>query len=324
MKLTTAQLKNILNTLDELSMYHESDFIHNKLTIEQNYSSVEEYINKLIEAAREKQNFRVANKIELAMVKEAQSINIIRSIIKEFNPTARGYKDLTLEELEAVKQRIKNLSYDSQRGPGGRFISKSPVTQSQQLGRGTVDTTDLKFENERFEQPTAVQKFFQIPQPKKDLTGPKQPVTKQPSEQALKPSNTPTGTQMRPVDGFHEATKQHKLEDTVKNVEEQVEKGIPRNRAIMRLGLPLGAIALYNLLVKQYYPQKPETETIPTQEQKPATTPQQTTQTTQPTLNLSDVDLKNIPVPDIDALPKVEIFDPGDVSRFERNIPIGY
>lgn len=323
MKLTTAQLKNILNTLDKLSMYHESDFIHNKLTIEQNYSSVEEYINKLIEAAREKQNFRVANKIELAMVKEAQSINIIRSIIKEFNPNARGYRDLTPEQLYAVKSRIKNLLYESPRGPGGRFKSQSPATQPQQvkqLGQGEVDTSNLKIENEILEQPTAVQKFFQISQPKKDLTGTKQSVIKQPSEQAQKPSITDTGTQYE----FDDAIKQNNLQDVRTRVEEQVEKGIPRNRAIMMLGLPLGAIALYNLLVKQYYPQKPETETIPTQEQKPATTPQQTTQTTQSTLNLSDVDLKNIPVPDIDALPKVEIFNPGDVSRFERNIPIGY
>jgi len=316
MKLTTAQLKNVLNTLEKLSMYHESDFIHKKLTVEQNSSSVEEYINKLIEAAREEQNFRVANKIELAMVKEAQYINKIMPIIKEFNPTASGYKDLTPQQLDAVKLTIKNFFHDSPRGPGGRFISQNTATQPQQvkqLGRETVDTTDLKFEKEIFEQPTAIQKLLQTPRQTKDLTGPKQPIG-----QTKKPPTTPTTTQMSTVDEFNDAIKQNYLQDVHSKVEEQVKKGIPRNRAIMRLGLPLGAMALYNLLVKQHYPQKPETETIPTPEQKPITTPQETTQST---FNLSEVDLKK---PDIDPLPKVKIFNPVDVRRFETDIPIGY
>ena len=286
MNINSKEIKYILDNLEYNDLFKESDVLQRKLSeaIMNRYSS-RQIKNILIDFAIE--NNSIDRNVKLAQRKNI--LDLFKNLFKRTKPT-----DISIPKTQTL--------------PGGRFDPiYDDLLRLKAQNKLTPQQTQLleSYEKQFAQQPTAVQKLLQ---PTIDL--------KKPSGQ---PPTTPTTTQMSPVDEFNDAIKQNNLQDVHSKVEEQIKKGIPRNRAIMKLGLPLGAIALYNLLVKQHYPQKPETETIPTPEQKPITTPQETTQST---FNLSEVDLKSMP--DIDPLPKVQIFDPGDVSRFERDIPIGY
>jgi len=100
MKLTTAQIKNVLDTLEQLGLYNESDKIYNSFKNDNNYS-VESHLNNLVEATRAEGNFRVANKIELAMVREAAPrwlLNLAKELnIDPKNPKAMGELRKTFE-----------------------------------------------------------------------------------------------------------------------------------------------------------------------------------------------------------------------------------
>jgi len=104
MKLTTAQIKNVLDTLEQLGLYNESDKIYNSFKNDNNYS-IESHLNNLVEATRAKGNFRVANKIELAMVREA---NKLSKMILDKAFGGKKLSDLNPGEKGAYNRYLKN------------------------------------------------------------------------------------------------------------------------------------------------------------------------------------------------------------------------
>ena len=147
MKLTTAQLNKLLFTLEDLGLYSEADKFYNNVKNGFDYSEIETNINNLVESSRAQRNLRLANKIELAMIREVQSANLFKKLIKEINPNAKKLSDLNDVE-KAQYEAGKLLLPASPRGAGGRFIAP-PITttrETPQLSRSqNVDTPQVTF-----------------------------------------------------------------------------------------------------------------------------------------------------------------------------------
>lgn len=119
MKLTTAQIRNVLDTLEEIGLYNQADNIINNLR-NNNFNALESDLNNIVEAAKESGNYRIANKIELAMVREART-----------NPWSRFFDGLDELRVKDYIPGIEHAGRSTKPKPGYQLLDGFFVPDNQ-------------------------------------------------------------------------------------------------------------------------------------------------------------------------------------------------